>query len=627
MGAAKEPRNAGHDAGSLRSGVRGPDNPRMEARHPQAMDAGLFLLAVAVPLAFFPLSSAPFADAKLVLLTLGTLLLWVSGVPVDRRLALPAGVWIAVVGAATVAGVDPGMSIIGAVNHGTGLITLAACASLVVLGPNIPPDAVSRMGRWLVGTGLVVAAVAVGFRVAPDAFDRVVRDLSFRGSTAGNPVFAAAFLAACIPAAVGSKATGRRLVAVLAVLALGFAANGERSSLLLPLLAPAACLWPMRADRARVFLAGATLVVVVSGWVLLVAPLLPSASHEVSETARQFDTLTGERQRLAVYTADLRGFTRRPVLGWGPTNTWSAFLSSATPEEIDTAGRGWAEAHNIVLESLVTTGLAGTAAFVWLVLRIAPRMARPSWGVRWAAGGALTLVVFHLYEPFSLTVTPLMFLLAGVSVRAPPATPGRGTSAGARRLDERRSGLRVRSRGRRRDPRGHAPRLLPGPGGIRPRAVGSHPLRRVVAPGFPPAPALAAVGHRAAGPEPGGGRIPGRRGWGRRGAVGHGRGRPAASLEPARSVVGSRRGAPPPEPAGRPGLGPAAPGAVPQRPRDDPHLPAHLTWHPSIPTPLNFTGGTCPWRASALDSAGRAAPAPECERTCTNRIPPPRPRA
>lgn len=340
----------------------------MEARHPQAMDAGLFLLAVAVPLAFFPLSSAPFADATLVLLTLGTLLLWVSGVPVDRRLALPAGVWIAVVGAATLAGVDPGMSIIGAVNHG-GLIMLAACASLVVLGPNIPPDAVSRMGRWLVGTGLAVAAVAVGFRVAPDAFDRVVRDLSFRGSTAGNPVFAAAFLAACIPAAVGSKGGIRRMVPVLIVLGLGFAANGERSSLVLQFVALAACLWPMRADRTPVFLAGATLAVVVSGWVLLVAPLLPSASHEVSETARQFDTLTGERQRLAVYTADLRGFTRRPVLGWGPTNTWSAFLSSATLEEIDTAERGWAEAHKILLESLVTTGLAGTAAFVWLVLR------------------------------------------------------------------------------------------------------------------------------------------------------------------------------------------------------------------------------------------------------------------
>jgi len=90
------------------------------------MDAGLFLLAVAVPLAFFPLSSAPFADAKLVLLTLGTLLLWVSGVPVDRRLALPAGVWIAVVVAAALTGVDPRMSIIGAADHGTGLIMLAA---------------------------------------------------------------------------------------------------------------------------------------------------------------------------------------------------------------------------------------------------------------------------------------------------------------------------------------------------------------------------------------------------------------------------------------------------------------------------------------------------------------------
>jgi len=194
VGAAKEPGDAAHE-GRIASVGRVPITAAWKAPPPgrgrrSVPDRG------GRPLAFFPLSSAPFADTKLVLLTLGTLLLWVWGVPVDRRLAPPAGVWIAVVVAAALTGVDPRMSIIGAANHGTGLIMLAACGSLVVLGPNIPPDAASRMRGWLVGAGLVVAAVAVGFRLAPDAFDRVVSDLSFLGSTAGNPVFAAAFLTA-----------------------------------------------------------------------------------------------------------------------------------------------------------------------------------------------------------------------------------------------------------------------------------------------------------------------------------------------------------------------------------------------------------------------------------------------
>ena len=89
----------------------------------------------------------------------------------------------------------------------------------------------------------------------------------------------------------------------------------------------------------------------------------------------------------------------------------------------------------------MTTGLAGTAAFVWLVLRIAPRMARPPSGAGWAAGAVLTLAVFHFYEPLSLTVTPLMFLLAGVSARAPDrATAPQPAAAPERTLGPERAG-------------------------------------------------------------------------------------------------------------------------------------------------------------------------------------------
>ena len=79
----------------------------MEARRPQALEAGLFLLVVALPLAFFPESRAAFLDVKILVLALGTLLVWSSGLPADRRLALPALVWAGVVLVATLAGVDP----------------------------------------------------------------------------------------------------------------------------------------------------------------------------------------------------------------------------------------------------------------------------------------------------------------------------------------------------------------------------------------------------------------------------------------------------------------------------------------------------------------------------------------
>jgi hypothetical protein len=46
----------------------------VEAQRPRVLEAGLFLLVVALPLAFFPLSRGAFLDVKLLVLATGTLL-------------------------------------------------------------------------------------------------------------------------------------------------------------------------------------------------------------------------------------------------------------------------------------------------------------------------------------------------------------------------------------------------------------------------------------------------------------------------------------------------------------------------------------------------------------------------
>ena len=79
----------------------------MDVRRPRCLELGLFLVVVAVPLAFTPFSDSPFADPKILLLVAGTLLVWLGGVPVDRRLAVAATAWVAVTAVACVAGVDP----------------------------------------------------------------------------------------------------------------------------------------------------------------------------------------------------------------------------------------------------------------------------------------------------------------------------------------------------------------------------------------------------------------------------------------------------------------------------------------------------------------------------------------
>ncbi|HEX7463787.1 MAG TPA: O-antigen ligase family protein [Actinomycetota bacterium] len=393
----------------------------MEPRRPQLLDAGLFLIAVAVPLALFPLSRAPFADAKLLLLSVGTLLVWASGVPASRRLSVPAAAWFGVCLVAAVAGADPLTSVIGQFAS-TGLVLLGICALLVVIGPRLSERAVSHIRRWLVPTGLVVAAVALAYRFVPEALDRLVPDLSFVGSTLGNPIFAAAFLAACIPAAIADE-EGRtwKLLAILTVITSGLAVNGERSSLLLPLVALAASAWFGVPDRRRMLAGAVTVVVVVIGWAL-VTPLLPTSTG-LSSTVEQFGTLKGEQQRVAVYTANLRAFSRRPVLGWGPGNAWSGYLNSASASEVRTAGRGWGDAHDLPLQSLVTTGVIGTAALLFLLARAAPGLSRRRRSSWWVPASASTLAVFHLYEPLNLVVTPLLFLLLGVATGESETAP------------------------------------------------------------------------------------------------------------------------------------------------------------------------------------------------------------
>jgi hypothetical protein len=133
----------------------------------------------------------------------------------------------------------------------------------------------------------------------------------------------------------------------------------------------------------------------------------------------QFGTLAAEQDRLAVWSAQIRGVVDRPVLGWGPGNEWSAYVSSATPGEIETATRYWADAHNLPIEIGVVSGFAGLAAFAWLVVRLVPRTVRAPDRRAWATAAAATLAIYALYEPLDVTLTPLMFLFAGAAVGAP----------------------------------------------------------------------------------------------------------------------------------------------------------------------------------------------------------------
>src|SRR6185436_26921 len=240
----------------------------------------------------------------------------------------------------------------------------------------------------------------------------------------GNPVRVAALLAACIPAILADKRWRWTGVAALALIGLGLASAEERSAYLLPVVAVAASAWFLRPGWRRIAIATGVIASALVLWALAPAAAVSNAPTDRFTAVGQFQTLEGERQRLAVYEVDVRAFADRPALGWGPANTWSGFVSSGTTGQIERAGRNWADAHNLVLELAVVTGAIGLAAFGWLVWRLAPRTLRPPPGRRWAAASAVALLAFALIEPLDVVLTPLLFLLAG-------AAAGRTAEVGA----------------------------------------------------------------------------------------------------------------------------------------------------------------------------------------------------
>jgi O-antigen ligase len=393
----------------------------VEARRPQALEAGIFLLVVALPLALFPLSTGVFLDVKLLVLALGTLLVWVAGLPVDRRLAAPALTFGCVVALAAVFGIDRATSLVGQIRP-TGLVTLTCTMALLPLAPSIPDPLLARARGWLVWSAVIVSGVALVEHLAPHVLDLAAKRVSFIGGTLGNPVLLAGFLACAIPAALGREDERRwRTALVFGALGSGFAVVGERSAFLLPPVAFVAAWWFLRPAGRRILPAVAALTLAFVVW-----SVIPSATEEgapdPSRVAGQFGTLTAERQRFAMWQAQAQAVIDRPALGWGPGNEWTAFISSGTKEQIAAAGRYWGDAHNLLIEVGVISGLAGLAAFGWLLVRLIPRSVRPDRARAWAVASAAVLAVYSLYEPLDVTLTTLLFLFAGAAA-APAIAP------------------------------------------------------------------------------------------------------------------------------------------------------------------------------------------------------------
>lgn len=403
-----------------RTSVKAATSPRDVAR-PQLADAGLFLLMVATPLAVTPFSASPFGDAKLVLLVGGTLAMWASGPPIDRRIGWIGLAWLAATFVAAIAGVDPWAGLTAQANSSGGGVILVTCiAALAAVGAGLPEATRERARSMLVGGGLAVAAIAIAFRIAPDAFESLFPNRSLGGSTLGNPVFGAAFCAAALAAVLGDqRPRARRRLVRIAILAFACATFDQRSALLLPLIALVGTLLKAHQTKRRVIEASVSVLGAILIYLLLSPVLPPIGVSSLDQMGDGSDTA-----RTTAWVASFRGWTERPVLGWGPGSTHTAYIRGATPEQLDVAGRGFGDAHNIFVETLASGGLVSLAALLALTVVLLSRAFRARQERAWAFGGLCVLGVLSLGEPLNMVTTPLLFLLAAIA-----AGPGRTTEA------------------------------------------------------------------------------------------------------------------------------------------------------------------------------------------------------
>jgi hypothetical protein len=405
------------------------------------LEAGLLLVVVGVPLVFFPLSRGPFVDPKLVLLLGGALLVWLSGVRADRDLAIAAGAWVAVLAAASLAGVDPWISLAGPENLATGLLMLGAAGYLLAAGARLPRALADRLPAWLIGVGVAVSLVAIVYRIHPGVASWGRFELALDGGTLGQRVLLTGLLAAALSAVVGLKrARTPWLLAGLVVLSSGLALAAERSGWIAVAVGMAVAIRRSRIPARRALVVVGTVAAVLAAWTA--ADVLALPAYPVS-AARRFGQITegSAAARLDVLSAVGRGFTRKPVLGWGPGNTWSAYVSSATEEELESAGRGWGDSHNIVAETAVSAGVLGVLALLAMGAVVFRRIRRGPPAGGWAVGAAVALATNHLFQPESVALTPLLFLMAGVAagygsrpVRAVSDAPAREPFGGRLRV-------------------------------------------------------------------------------------------------------------------------------------------------------------------------------------------------
>lgn len=378
--------------------------------------AGLLLVVVSPQ--SYATHWAPKAALALVLVGPGMVAL-VGGATARDRASIAAIVFLAIAALAAIISPAPLMSLVGLYNHGTGLVFVSAVVGMWALGRRLSKTAVAHLEVVLIGAATLNAMMM--WIQNSRAFHGAVFTLidGRPPGLLGNPVHSAALLLGAFALVLERWRVARRVASVTgdrrawAVGAIGLGAlfasalelSGGRLGLGVLVIVAIG-------GAVRIGWRQAAVLLVAVGLGLGVAGLaVDDGTGAAARVATSGDSpLAGRIDRWRTAEPAVRA---RPLLGIGPGLYRRGTSRFATPASARAFGADALniDAHNVVVEYAVTTGILGVIALLgWLF--VAARGARG--GLAWfAAAGAVSL----LFQPQFIGLTPVLALALGAAKR------------------------------------------------------------------------------------------------------------------------------------------------------------------------------------------------------------------
>lgn len=336
------------------------------------------------------------------------------------RSAIAGLVFVGVAAASTILSPSPMLSLVGMYNHGTGWLFVAAVVGMWALGRRLSVAGAERLAWVLLGAAFVNAAMVwlqSSRTVNGDLFTLV--DGRPPGLL-GNPVHATALFLGAL-ALIGERWRRDRNAG---------RESRERSVVLLGLAALIASAIELAGGRIGIVVIAVVVVIVgvrtgarrTVPFVIAVVLGLGAATFAAADgtgaasrvAASGNSAFSGRIDRWKVAEPAVEA---RPILGIGPGLYRRGTSRFSTPASARAFGADSLniDAHNLVVEYLVTTGVLGTAALLaWLVLASRGARGELAW---FAAVGAVSLAL----QPEFVGLTPVLALALGAAKRGPPS--------------------------------------------------------------------------------------------------------------------------------------------------------------------------------------------------------------